>query len=153
MHWYDGVRRPEVIEKGQIKVGGQPAKWGSGVLFVGDEGMLLCDYGRRHLLPEEQYKDYRTPEPWIAKSIGHHNEWIQACKDGSPTTCRFAYSGQLSEAILLGNVAYRAQEKLHWDGKRMTTPNVPDAAQFIKREYRKGWGDVFRDAEVLLGKV
>ena len=45
-------------------------------------------------------------------SIGHHAEWIAACKTGSPTTCNFDYSGALTEAVLLGNVSYRSGKPL-----------------------------------------
>lgn len=151
MHWYDGGRRPKIMEEGRVIVGGKPAKWGSGVLFVGTKGMLLCDYGRKHLLPEEQFKGFIPPEPWIAKSIGHHNEWIKACLEGTPTTCNFHYSGQLSEAILLGNVAYRVQKKLAWDGKNIKAPNVPESDELIRRGYRKGWGDVMKDVQHFVG--
>jgi hypothetical protein len=29
--------------------------------------------------------------------------------------------------------------KLMWDGENMKITNVPDANQFLQREYRKGW--------------
>ena len=79
------------------------------------------------------------PSETIPPSIGHHLEWIQACKTGSPTTCNFAYSGRLTEANHLGNVAYRAGKKLEWDTAAMRIPNAPDAERFLRREYRKGW--------------
>ncbi len=137
--WYDSARRPKLLEEGKLIVNGKPQKWGAGVLFVGDKGMLLCDYGQRHLLPQESFKDFKAPQPTIAKSIGHHNEWIKACKDGSPTTCNFAYSGALSEAVLLGNVAFRVGKKIEWDGAAMKATNAPEADKYIREEYRKGW--------------
>jgi hypothetical protein len=30
-------------------------------------------------------------------------------------------------------------KKLNWDAAAMRATNAPDAAQYIKREYRKGW--------------
>ena len=138
--WYDGGRRPELLEKGQLIVNGRPSRMnGGGVLFVGDKGMLLCDYNNRYLLPENEFKEYKAPEPTIPKSIGHHNEWIKACKDGSPTTCNFDYSGALSEAVLLGNVAFRVGKKIEWDGAKLKAKNAPEADKYIREEYRKGW--------------
>lgn len=133
--WYDGDQRPSLLKEGKLIVNGKAQKWGSGVLFVGDKGMLLCDYGRRHLLPEESFKEYEAPKQTIPKSIGHHNEWIKACKDGSPTTCNFNYSGPLSETILLGNVAYRVGKKIEWDAKNLKATNSPEATQYIQEEY------------------
>jgi len=68
-----------------------------------------------------------------------HKEWIHACKTGAPTTCPFDYSGRLTEANHLGNVAYRAGTKLLWDPVRIAAANAPEAARFIRREYRNGW--------------
>ena len=45
----------------------------------------------------------------------------------------------LTESILLGNVAIRAGKQLEWDGPNLKVTNCPEADQFIKREYRKGW--------------
>ena len=51
----------------------------------------------------------------------------------------FSYSGPLSETLALGNVAYRVGKKLEWDPVLLKATNCPEADQFIRREYRKGW--------------
>ena len=107
--WYQGEEKPEPWRSGAIP------KWDSGVLFVGSEGMLLTDYGKHRLMPEEKFRDFKRPAHTIPKSLGHHAEWIHACKTGAPTTCNFEYAGWLTEANHLGNVAYRAGKKLEWD--------------------------------------
>jgi predicted dehydrogenase len=38
------------------------SKWNSGVLFIGDKGMLLSDYGKHILLPEATFKDFQRSE-------------------------------------------------------------------------------------------
>ena len=101
--------------------------------------MLLSDYEKHVLLPEKQFTDFQRPPQTIPDSIGHHKEWLNACKTGAPTTCHFGYSGPLTEANHLGNVAYRAGKKIEWDAKTMRIPNAPDAERFLGREYRKGW--------------
>jgi hypothetical protein len=113
--------------------------WGLGVLFVGDKGMLAADYGRRQLLPQDRYADFKAPEPTIPNSIGHWKEWIEACKTGAPTTCNFDYSGSLTETVLLGIVAYRTGEKIEWDGANVRVTNSDKAERFLTKEYRKGW--------------
>ncbi|MGZ8920678.1 MAG: Gfo/Idh/MocA family protein [Limisphaerales bacterium] len=133
--WYHGGKRPERLNLPPE----QAEKWKSGILFVGDKGELLADYNRNVLLPEEQFKDFMRPEPFIAKSAGHHNEWIEACKTGSKTTCNFDYSGALTEAVLLGNVAFRTGKKIEWDAKKLKAKNCPEADQFIQHHYRSGW--------------
>ncbi|MDF2439766.1 MAG: hypothetical protein JWN98_750, partial [Abditibacteriota bacterium] len=131
--WYQGGRRPSQFAQDLLP------QWGDGNLFVGSKGMLLADYGRYALLPEKEFADFKAPEPFIPDSIGHHLEWIEACKTGGPTTCNFDYSGALTETVLLGNVAYRAQCKLEWDSARLKATNCPQAERFLRREYRKGW--------------
>jgi predicted dehydrogenase len=130
MTWYQGKEKPARWTDGSIP------QWDSGCLFVGDKGMLLADYGRRKLLPEDKFADFTPPAPTIPDSIGHHLEWINACKTGAPTTCHFDYSGALTEANHLGNVAYRTGKKLEWDPVKLQATNAPEAAKFIKREYR-----------------
>ena len=114
-------------------------KWTSGILFVGSEGFILADYNKRLLWPEDKFADIKPPEPTIPESVGHHQEWINACKTGSPTTCNFDYSGALTETVLLGNVAYRLGRKIGWDAEKLSAPDCPEAGQYIQREYRKGW--------------
>ena len=131
--WYQGQMKPPQYTEGKIP------QWKSAALFVGDKGMVLTDYGKHMLLPEEKFKDFKRPEPFIAKSLGHHAEWIHACKTGEPTTCNFEYSGALTEANHLGNVAYRLGKKLEWDTVALKVTNCPEAAALIRRPYRKGW--------------
>jgi predicted dehydrogenase len=131
LHWYDGDRIPHEIHG--IRTGG------GGNIFVGDKGMLRADYDSRKLYPESDFAGFKPPAPSIPDSIGHHQEWVQACKTGSATTCNFDYSGALSEAVLLGNVAYRTGTKIEWDPKKLVATNCPDADRFLRREYRKGW--------------
>ena len=131
--WYQGTYKPALWKDGAIPT------WGSGVLFVGDKGMVLSDYSKHALLPQAEFAGFERPEPFIPKSLGHHAEWLHACKTGDPTTCNFEYAGWLTEANHLGNVAYRTGKKLEWDPKNLRAANVPEAAPLIRREYRKPW--------------
>ena len=132
--WYHGGKYPaELITPEQHK------KWGSGVLFVGSKGQLISDYGRHVLLPEKDFEGFVKPKPFIQDSIGHHREWIEAIKTGGTTTCRFDYSGPLTETALLGNVAYRVGKKLEWDFASLKATNCPEADEFIQHQYRRGW--------------
>jgi hypothetical protein len=66
------------------------------------------------------------------------------------------YAGPLTETVLMGNLAMRSfnyREKkggkyeypgryieYEWDGPNMRITNFEPANQFVKREYREGWG-------------
>ena len=41
--------------------------------------------------------------------------------------------------ILLGIVALRAGNKIHYDGEAMRITNNAAANQYLKREYKSGW--------------
>ena len=130
--WYDGNLAGEAFKK----AGAQ--SWGDGSLFIGDKGMLLADYGGYRLLPEDKYKGFVAPAKSIPDSIGHYEEWMQAIRNGGPTTCNFDYAGALTETVLLGTVAYRTGEPIEWDGRKLKTNNER-ANALLRKEYRKGW--------------
>lgn len=106
---------------------------------MGENGWVLADYGRNMLLPEDKFKDFKRPEPSIAKSLGHHQEWIHAAKTGAPTLSHFGYAAPLTEANHLASIAYRVGRKIEWDAAALRATNAPEADRLIKREYRKGW--------------
>ncbi len=131
--WYDGGKRPPHFSQGALP------RWGDGSLFIGEKGMLLAGYTQRKLLPESQFKDFVPPPKTIPDSVGHHKEWVEACKTGATTTCNFDYAGALTETALLGNVSYRVGKPLEWDAVNLKVTNCPEAEKYLRREYRKPW--------------
>jgi hypothetical protein len=129
--WYDGDKRPPLQKEHNMP------DWPEATLFVGSQGMLIAEYGKRELYPKEKFAGVKPPQ--LARSIPHAQEWITACKTGSPTGCHFGYSGPLTETVLLGTVAYRAGRKIEWDPVNLKVTNCPEAAPFIRRDYREGW--------------
>ena len=139
LYWYDGGKKP-----------GMPAeafdreKLFKGVLFKGDKGWLLADYSLRILMPKQNAGDmthYKSPKSneLIPASLGHHKEWIVACKTGKPTTCNFDYSGALIENNMLAMAAYRVGKKLQYDAKNIKATNCPEVDKYLRKTYRKGW--------------
>jgi hypothetical protein len=102
---------------------------------------------------------------------GHWWQWVDACIAGygnaevdSPF---IGYAGPLTETVLMGNLLLRSfnmRKEVNkndpvygsmkgfsypgryitykWDGENMRITNFEEANQFIKREYRKGWGEL-----------
>jgi hypothetical protein len=115
-----------------------------GVLFIGDKGKLMCGcYGNNpRLVPETKMQEYKQPEKTIQRSTGIHQEWVQAIKKGEEATSNFEYASKLVETMMLGNIAIRVQEKytvLEYDGKKGEITNMPEANEYLIREYRPGW--------------
>jgi predicted dehydrogenase len=128
--WYDGglrPARPKDLEPGRSM---------EDVIYVGDKGTLM---GHR-LIPESRMKQYGRPPRVLPRSVGHHKEWIDACRGGPPAGSNFVdHGGLLTEVCLLGNVALRAGKKLLWDGPNLRVTNDEAANRYLHREYRPGW--------------
>ena len=140
LHWYDGglmPPRPEELEEGR------ELDRNDGLIFVGEKGkMLVTGSGglSPRLIPERRMQEYQRPPKTLPRSIGHREEWIRACKKGTPTMANFQFAGTLTEAVLLGTVCVRlGGRKLIWDSANMKVINVPEANDYLHYEYRPGW--------------
>ena len=133
LHWYHAKEGPPILREL-----GLPHK-GNNTLFIGSGGMLLCGFGQRRLLPEDRFAAFQPPPPSIADSPGFHREWIDACKGGKRATCDFSYSGPLTETVLLGNVAYRAEGAFRWDAAKLDAAGNDRARALIRPEFPEGW--------------
>lgn len=123
----------------------------SGSLLVGEKGILFSpnDYGASYRFAGENAKDIEAAVANVPESLprngkgdgGMKEEWVRAMRSGEPKTAlsNFDYAGALTEFILLGNVAMRCGKKLEWNGVELKAMNCPEAAQYVKREYRSGW--------------
>jgi predicted dehydrogenase len=124
----------------------------SGALIVGEKGLAFLpdDYGATchiKLEGEESFTNVGKHEACqaipqsIPRSPGHYQEWVDAINGGPPAYSNFEIAAYLNEIILLGCMAQNIGEgiPMDWDGPNMRSHNIPEAAQLVKREYRKGW--------------
>ena len=85
-------------------------------------------------------QEYQRPPKSLPRSIGHHNEWIAACKGNGTTRSSFDFAGPLTEAVLLGTICVRVGgQRLHWDAANLKFTNSDAANALINPPYRKGW--------------
>lgn len=129
LHWYHGT--PTILKE----LGIEKPKGNN--LFIGEKGMLLAGFDSTQLILKDKTVEFKLPAPTIPVSPGFHKEWINACKGGEAATCNFDYTGPLSEAVLLANVAYRAGG-FDWDASKLHA-STPAAQALIKPPYRSGW--------------
>jgi predicted dehydrogenase len=141
--WYDGglrPPRPAVIKQDDVM-------GTNGLMLVGDDNaVLMSDWNSWRIYPDERARQYGAPPKRLSRSVGHHQEWIDACKGGPAAGSNFDWAGPMTETILLGNVALRSQlredltkTKLEWNASELAFTNHSSANQFLKREYREGW--------------
>ncbi len=133
--WYDGDRiPPDEIRAllGSLKFPGQ------GSIFIGTKGqMLLPHIATPILLPLRDFAGYKLPE---AERTDHYLEFAEAVLGNGKTSTPFEYSGQLTEAVLLGPLATRfPNSTLQWNGEKAKFTNSKPANEFLRRKYRAGW--------------
>jgi predicted dehydrogenase len=135
--WYDGGKLPS-----RDLVDGE-ALPKNGTIMIGSKGKIVFrDWNPNgfRVLPEEAFPKDKRPAPTLPRAKDNpYQEWIQACKGGPKCLSNFDYAVPLTEFVLLGNVALRTGKKIEWDAKNLRVKNAPEAAQYIRREYRKGW--------------
>lgn len=119
----------------------QGAGASNGSLFVGDKGYITTGtYGEgTRLLPAERMKEYKMAPQFLTRSPGHYRDWLRAAKGGEKACSDFSVAAPFTEWILLGVMALRYEGKLEWDSAKMRITNHPEANQFIKPKFRKGW--------------
>ncbi len=116
----------------------------AGAILIGEKGCIVHGShggGGAQLIPDSRAMRFsRTQEHLPRIEGGHHQEWIRACKEGTPADSNFTYGGPLTEIALLGVIATKLDgEKLEWDGENAKFKNNGKANEFVVREYRKGW--------------
>jgi predicted dehydrogenase len=136
LYWYDGglmPNRPPDLETSRRL----PAE---GLLFVGDKGKILCDFQGEspRLIPESKMQLYKRPKKYLPRSIGHIEEWVRAIRGGDRADADFAFSGKVTEALLLGNVALNAGERIFWNKDNFSTASTK-ADKYLHLPYREGW--------------
>ncbi len=135
--WYSGglmPSRPNALPDGKQL----PPR---GVLFVGEKGVLVCGGagGKPDIYPLELAESVTMPEPTIARSKGHHRDWIDAIKGGPAASSEFSYGAKLTEITLLGVLALRAKMPIQWDAATMSVRGNDQANEMVLGEYRAGW--------------
>jgi len=136
----------------------------SGCLVIGDKGKIFSpdDYGGEFFFMLKGDKGFTPARTKVdGKDVEHESikgipqtiarmpsnntdvmqkkDWLDAVRGAQPAFSNFDIAAYLTEIILLGCVALRVGKKLDWDGPAMKAKNAPEAAHFIKRQYRKGW--------------
>jgi hypothetical protein len=65
---------------------------------------------------------------------------VRACKGGPAAGSNFDVAARLTELCLLSNVAVRARRPIEWDSAAMKVTNLPEANQYVTKQYRPGFG-------------
>jgi hypothetical protein len=117
---------------------------GGGGVFIGTKGILTYEtYGNNpRVYPESVAQQAAAvPKTFPRVEVPHEVNWAQACKGNTQASSPFEYAARLTEIMLLPMAALRAGagRKMNYDGAKMASTNIPEANQYLTREYRAGW--------------
>ncbi|MEM9478430.1 MAG: Gfo/Idh/MocA family oxidoreductase [Verrucomicrobiota bacterium] len=142
--WYDGnkenQRMPsEDVFEGSVIDATSAKKFD--LVIVGDKGKLFFKRSSEkfYTTPNELIEEVADTPKSIPRVVDEDKEWIDAIRGGNPALSGWQQSGPFTEVVLLGNLALRLGKKIEWDGPNMTATNAPEAAELIRRSYRKSW--------------
>lgn len=157
LHWYEGKKDgkkltpPDDLVAKAIALDTNPKRnkslVASGSILVGSKGMAYSpdDYGAEVFFSTGANANNSAKLESLPGNnggdTGQKKEWVDAIKAGKPeiALANFDYGGLLTAAFLLGNVAIRTGKAFTWDGEACKATDCPEAAQYVRREYRKGW--------------
>jgi predicted dehydrogenase len=140
--WHDGRDKPP--RPAEMETGDEVP--GTGAVVLGDKGTIIHGShgaGGVRLIPGPKMAEYKKhlPPKKLPRVRGHHEDWLDAIKQGRQAGSNFDYGGPLTEIALLGIVAMRRLgQKLEWDGPGMRFPNDKEANQYLDPPHRAGWG-------------
>ena len=138
--WYDGGKLPEP----PVEMEGKPFNKGSGFFIIGDKCAIYNPKEKGEspiIIPSAKraaVRDSLPPKTIPRVEGGPGPEWVRACKGGPRCGSNFDYAGPLTETVLLGNLAIRANGKrILWDAEKMEVTNMPELNQYVNLTYRK----------------
>jgi predicted dehydrogenase len=148
LHWYDGDRAlPADALKDVLAIYKTPPQ--TGCLLIGDGGTLYADVwgkgGVIKLRDEARLRGVLTHEATknipqsLPRTENHMDEWLQACLGRGKTFSDFDTGGQLTEIVLANALAVRLGRNIAWQGETMSVTGAPEAAKFIRPDYRTNW--------------
>jgi predicted dehydrogenase len=134
--WYNGDLRPDAALAKKI---GIDKFSDQGSIIIGSEATLYCPYIAFPILwPGEKFAAVRLGR---VPGDNHYLQFVEACRGNGATSAPFAYSGPLTESVLLGCLATRfPKTTLNWDAEKLKVTNEDKANEFVRRKYRKGYG-------------
>jgi len=137
--WYSGTEKIPAAK--ELEEGRKPVD--TGAFVYGDKGVIM--YGSHgaggvRIIPEKAMKAYKLPDKTIPRAKEHHQDWLDAIRNGRKAGSDFSYGGPLTEVAMLGVVALKMLgRKLEWDAPAMKFTNCPEANPYVTPVYRAGW--------------
>ncbi|MEM8955324.1 MAG: Gfo/Idh/MocA family oxidoreductase [Verrucomicrobiota bacterium] len=155
--WYDGKVDAQWDDAEWKHVGGEAnlptesvlagvdplGKEGFGSIVIGSEGRLFFNRSKPNWMvkPSVGLDGFDFPPETLERAPDQdpYKEWMRAIQGGPEALSNFKQSGPFTETVLLGVLAQRLQQSFEWDAEKMEVKGMPEAAKYIRRDYRDGW--------------
>jgi len=134
--WSDGGKQPKSGLSPHLPNGFKLP--GAGSMIIGEEGTMIVPHVKEpSIYPEKKYKHYKKVD---LITMNHYHDFVEGALGNGTPGSHFDYSGPMTEAVLLANIANRFPGKtLEWDAERLKFTNSKEANKFIRCKYRKGF--------------
>lgn len=113
---------------------------GYGIMFHGTEGTLFVDRSSLELTPEPGSRleplSMTIDEDASAK---HMRNFLDCIKSREKPICDVEIGHHSTTTAHLGNIAFRSEERIEWDGEKEQASNSDEANQLVKGYHRKPW--------------
>ncbi len=121
---------------------------GYGIEFYGSNASLFVDRGGYKVMPQEggRFDRSRMPEDIPMKmnssdsgNDAHARNFIDCIKTRQLPISDIEIGHRSTSICLLGNIAYRTQERLEWDADAEIVKSSREANQLLSYDYRAPW--------------
>lgn len=115
-----------------------------GIAFIGNNGTLVLNRGGWEVL-EEKKKETKVSVPFQKQSDNgldkHMVNWVDVIKSRSlkDLACPIQAGADIAILSQLGNIAYRSNRKLQWNGNTQTFADEAINKKYLMSEYRNGY--------------
>ncbi len=139
LFWYDGGMKPFAPE--ELAEDGEDIP-NEGMMFVGDKGKILAGFRGEapRIIPTKKMNAYSGDKQLPEESNELNSDiWSRAILEQNESPGSFLYAQTITDTINLAAIALRTKERIEFDEKQMKITNIPEANQYLTRDYRKGW--------------
>jgi hypothetical protein len=147
--WHDGPKAgpPEELGNQLLSTYGKVPT--NGVLFAGENGILLSDAwgvggvvklkGDRKCRGVNNHEAGKSIPVTLPRVKDHMREWLDACKGEGKTFQGFDTAACVAEIAMVGMVAMRLGQPVDWDTDALKVKGIAGAERFVHLEQRMKW--------------
>ena len=112
----------------------------NGIAFYGTEATIIAERIGWEIFPEPRAtKVKRMWENVEEPTRAHTINFVDCVRSRKPPNADIEIGHRGTSIALLGNIAMKTGQKLHWDPQKEDFENAPDASALLTRPLRKPW--------------